>query len=152
MQASPGTGHEGLSKLWRGTVNVWHAGLGAAIKTEQQARKLFNHLSEEGRSFQKQTRGDVHKTVDTVKETAGDVKPRAVDTMHNIEHSLDKGVNNTIHWMGMTSRKDYQALNAKVDSLQEAVENLIERVAEQSKPGAKKTSRKKADGPALTEH
>ena len=118
---------------------VWQASLGAAVTVEHRTINYFNHLVEKGAHFQHHA--------DKNSSTEGNIQPektgesrsatlRAVNKIHDIEHSiehgLDKGRMNTLHWIGISSRNELSALNSKVDELTLEVKALREKLHQQA--------------------
>ncbi len=106
---------------------LWQATLGTAITLEQRGAKAFNRLVDKGAKFQGQNNQvkSTHTGENTSEKSA---KLRAVDRIHDlenkIEHGLDRGRNNTLHWIGVPNREDFETLNQQLKVLTEKVEML----------------------------
>ena len=105
---------------------LWRATLGATITAQHRTAKMFNRLVEKGTRYQ-HLMAKAQEHAPPAEEPA---EPRlsTVERIHNFEHSiedrLDKGRDSTLHWIGVPSYKEFDALVAKVDSLAHAVESL----------------------------
>ena len=52
----------------------------------------------------------------------------ATGKIHNIEHKIDKRVNDTLHWIGVPSRNDFENLTSRVNELSESVTTLVQQL------------------------
>ena len=109
---------------------VWHAILGGAITLEHRIVKMFNRLVEKGEHFRYQ-----EKRKQAVEASAA-VKLKTVEKIHNLEHSiehgLDRGRSSTLHWIGVPNQKEFDQLNSKVEELTETGQVLQQQLQQQS--------------------
>ncbi|MEE8059004.1 MAG: phasin family protein [Pseudomonadales bacterium] len=121
-----------IARLINGARNavktLWRANLGAAILLEKNSVTLFSHLVEEGAQFQNRAKDEVGKTMGAVKKSALGAKNKATGKIHNFEHKIDTGVNNTLHWIGVPSRNDFESLTGKVNELSESLTTLTQQL------------------------
>ena len=114
---------------------IWLAGLGAYSKVSKDGNKLFDTLVKDGEKAEKQAKTEVDKQVGAVKTTVGskvdtakskvdEVKDKAIGKWGELEEAFDKRLNNAISRLGVPSRNEVKALNAKVESLTKQNEQL----------------------------
>jgi poly(hydroxyalkanoate) granule-associated protein len=133
---------------------IWLAGLGAYSKISNDGSKLFETLVKDGEKAEKETKADIEKEVDDVKDKAkaaksrvGDVKDLALGKWSELEGAFDKRLNSAISRLGVPSRNEVKALHSKVDLLTKQIEKLtgqsvppVTRAAA-SKPAPKTTAK-----------
>jgi poly(hydroxyalkanoate) granule-associated protein len=138
---------------------IWLAGLGAYSKVSKDGSKLFDTLVVDGEKAEKQAKTEVDKQVGSVKTTVGskvdsakskvdEVKDKAMGKWGELEEAFDKRLNNAISRLGVPSRNEVKALNAKVESLTKQIEQLTGVTVKSVKPAAKKVAVKPAAKPA----
>ena len=124
--------------------NLWNAVLGTAVSVRHRARRRYHRLARKGARYQ---RLRAHYKAVNQPQARPEPAPRisAVERLHtiehNLEHHLDRGRDNTLHWIGVPSRKDFEALEQKVETLSAALEELRGATPEQkTAPGRRKAS------------
>jgi poly(hydroxyalkanoate) granule-associated protein len=134
---------------------IWLAGLGAYSKVSKDGNKLFDTLVVDGEKAEKQAKTEVDKQVGSVKTTVGskvdsakskvdEVKDKAMGKWGELEEAFDKRLNNAISRLGVPSRNEVKALNAKVESLTKQIEQLTGVTVKSVKPAVKKVAAKPA--------
>jgi poly(hydroxyalkanoate) granule-associated protein len=132
---------------------IWLAGLGAYSKVSKDGNKLFDTLVKYGEKAEKLAKTEVDKQVGAVKSTVGskvdtaksrvdEVKDKALGKWGELEEAFDKRLNNAISRLGVPSRNEVKALNAKVESLTKQIEQLTGVSVKSVKPAAKKVAAK----------
>lgn len=117
-------------RIAKAASQLWQAGIGAAITLQHRGAKSFHHLAEKGARFQsrRQRRQQAEADSEAVAVAQHSLREAASERMHSIEHSiensLDRGRDNTLHWIGVPSRKDFEALSAQLESLTRTVAAL----------------------------
>ena len=96
---------------------IWLAGLGAFSKAQDEGTKIFDGLVKEGEKFQKHARG-------VAEDTVADVRDRATGTWDKLEDVFEDRVSRALSKLSVPTRKDVDALRAKVEELTAAVEKL----------------------------
>jgi poly(hydroxyalkanoate) granule-associated protein len=96
---------------------IWLAGLGAFSKAQDEGAKIFESLVREGERVQKHARGVAENTV-------ADVRDRAADTWDKLEDVFEDRVSRAMAKLSVPTKKDVEALHAKVEELTAAVEKL----------------------------
>ena len=162
MAGKKNTEKEGSS--WIGKVEdysrkIWLAGLGVYSKIDTDGSKLFDALVKDGEKAEKQAKTEVDKQLDVVKTTVDstvgsakskvdEVKDKAIGKWGELEEAFDKRLNNAISRLGVPSRNEVKALNAKVESLTKQIEQLTGVSVKSVKPAVKKVAAKPAAKPA----
>ncbi len=125
---------------------VWRATLGAAVTVEHRTARFFNRMVEKGARYQSQRARD-HSGDDQAHSADTAARPSAVERLQHLEHSiedrLDKGRDNTLHWMGVPSRKDFAALEQKIEELTRALEEVQAQRQPRASSGRRQNSRAK---------
>jgi poly(hydroxyalkanoate) granule-associated protein len=96
---------------------IWLAGLGAFSKAQDEGTKIFESLVKEGERVQKHARGVAETTV-------ADVRDRAADTWDKLEDVFEDRVSRAMAKLSVPTKKDVEALRAKVEELTAAVDNM----------------------------
>jgi poly(hydroxyalkanoate) granule-associated protein len=156
---------EGLPKsIMDSAQHIWHAGMGAFGRAQEEGSKLFESLVKEGSGLEQKTRrmagGKVDAVRDAVENRVGAVKERAADTWDRLEKVFEDRVQRALTRLGVPGRDDLQALIARVDELNSELRKLGRANAQAApasapaarKPAAKKPAAKKpaARKPAAT--
>lgn len=124
MQAHPAASRGRLKQF---ASRIWQAGLGAALTLESRSSDVFHRLAKKGARYQSlQRRRREQQRVEVVDaaahaDQAHSFRESASERINHLEHSLeaslDRGRDNTLHWIGVPSRKDFEALEKQVDAL-----------------------------------
>lgn len=123
-----------LRRSHRAARRLWQASLGVAVSARDRASRAYNHLVEKGEQHQQQRREQQAAEARSLKDAAAD---RINNLEHTLEDRLDRGRDNTLHWIGVPSRKDFEALEAKLEALTEQ----LQRLQSQSEPRAARSHR-----------
>ena len=96
---------------------IWLAGLGALSLAEDESGKLFKALVKRGTAFEERTKdrmGELKSKLNVRKATA--------DTIDRIGDTLDEGVTEMLHRLGLPTKKEIDGLTKRVDRLTKALE------------------------------
>lgn len=128
------------------------AGLGAMANTQKVGSKAFEALVEQGKSFRKQTSNKTESLIEDVQDAirgmADDAQSNASGLLHQMRDTpqmekfqsvFDSRVASALDRIGVASKKDLEALNAKLDRVLKSGQK--KRAA---KTTAKKTAKKAA--------
>src|SRR3990167_8821609 len=121
---------EKQTSSWIGEVEkysrqIWLAGLGAYSKVSKDGTKLFETLAKSEVEKQVEAvKSTVESKVGSTKSKVDEVKDRAIGKWGELEEAFDKRLNNAISRLGVPSRNEVKALNAKVESLTKQIEKL----------------------------
>jgi poly(hydroxyalkanoate) granule-associated protein len=126
---------------------IWLAGLGAFVKTQEEGQKVFHALVKEGTSIQKRTvkitedrMGDIGGRFAKV---AGQFQKQANGTWDKLETVFEERVDRALTRLGVPTRKDITTLTKRVEELTSEVSRLSGTSAAR-KPRAKKAKAAKA--------
>ena len=104
---------------------IWLAGMGAFSKAQEEGGKVFEALVKEGVGLQKKTQGLAEERINAVtgKMTAmaDGVSGKAGAQWDKLESIFEERVAKTLNRMGVPSRKDVDALIARIDELSSKV-------------------------------
>jgi poly(hydroxyalkanoate) granule-associated protein len=96
---------------------IWLAGLGALSLAEDQSGKLFKALVKRGKDFEETSKnrmGELKSKLNVRRATA--------DTIDRIGDTLDEGVTEMLHRLGLPTKKEIDGLNKRVERLTKALE------------------------------
>jgi poly(hydroxyalkanoate) granule-associated protein len=96
---------------------IWLAGLGALSLAEDESGKLFKALIKRGKMFEETTKDRVDELKDKL-----DIRKMANDTLDKIGDTLDDGVTEMLHRLGLPTKKEIDGLTKRVDRLTKALE------------------------------
>ncbi len=108
---------------------IWLAGLGAFSRAQAEGSKLFETLVKQGESIEARTRraaadGAVAAR-DAAQAKAKEVQKMAGGTWDKLEKVFEDRVARALSRLGVHTQKDVDRLVARVDSLSEAVNELV---------------------------
>jgi poly(hydroxyalkanoate) granule-associated protein len=120
--------------------HIWQAGLGAFAKAQEEGGRVFAKLVKEGNALQQRTRDLAEDKVSEVRETVSGVSKQAAGSWDKLEQVFEDRVSRALGTIGVPTQKDVQELNARVEALTKAVEELTGKKvapAKAAKPAAK---------------
>jgi poly(hydroxyalkanoate) granule-associated protein len=131
------------------------AGLGAMANTQKAGSKAFEALIEQGKSFRKETSNKTESLIDEVQDAirgmADEAQSNASGLLHQMRDTpqmekfqsvFDSRVASALGRIGVASKKDIDALNAKLNKVLKSGQKKT------AKKAAKKTGKKIAKKPA----
>ncbi|MGE5813634.1 MAG: phasin family protein [Acidobacteriota bacterium] len=92
---------------------IWLAGLGAAVLTQEEGSKLFDTLVHKGQEAEKQGSSPVTM-----------LKDRATSTWDTLSQKVDEQIASSLHRMGVPTREEIATLTRRVDALIVSVDKL----------------------------
>ena len=129
---------------------IWLAGLGAFSKAQQDGAKAFEKLVSDGISMQRKAQSNAEeKLAEATQRASSAVKQLnegARGQIDRLEVLFEERVAKAMHRMGMPSLKDFQALEARLAALENAL-NAHPTTRKTTKPTAKKTIAKSTRTP-----
>ena len=133
---------------------IWLAGMGAFAKAQAEGGKVFEALIKEGMALQKKTQGLAEERISAVTSkmtaVAGGVSDKAGAQWDKLESIFEERVAKALNKMGVPSRKDIDALIARIDDLSAKVGGAAPKAARKAPakkaaaPAAKRAPRKSA--------
>ena len=109
---------------------IWLAGLGAFAKAQEEGTKVFEALVKEGERLQKRTK---HIAEDKITEA----RKTATGTWDKLESVFEERVARALHSLNVPTKKDIDALSARVHELTTATKKLSGTVQTESGKTAK---------------
>ena len=107
---------------------IWQAGLGAFNKAQEEGSKAFEALVKEGVRFQQQThQAAEEKLAETARKMSSlttDMSAKATGQWDKLENIFEERVAKALNKLGVPSAKDINALIARIDELNKAVQKL----------------------------
>jgi poly(hydroxyalkanoate) granule-associated protein len=100
---------------------IWLAGLGAFVKTQQEGNKLFESLVQEGEKIESRTKKSAEEKLETVKSKVPDNS-----TWDKLEQVFENRVSRALSQLGVPTRNDVLSLSKRVEDLSDSVKKLIE--------------------------
>ncbi len=101
---------------------IWLAGLGAFAKNQEEGKKVFDKLVEDGMNLQKKTQSTlntkVHEATEKISEMASSFTKQAPNTWAPLEDIFQNRVAKANEKLGMPSQEAFEALNARVTQLE----------------------------------
>lgn len=122
---------------------IWLAGLGAFAKAQEEGGKVFEALVKEGTSIQSRTRSFTEskfgEVTGRVTKVAGGIGKQATDSWDKLEQVFEDRVARALGRLGVPTKKDVDALTARVEALNATVKSLSKRpAAGRARPAAAK--------------
>lgn len=109
---------------------IWLAGLGAFAKAQEEGTKVFEALVREGEAMQKRTKR-------SAEESIAEARKAATGTWDKLESVFEERVARALHSLNVPTRKDIDALTARVHDLTAATKKLSGTVQTETKKTAK---------------
>lgn len=107
---------------------IWQAGLGAFNKAQAEGTKAFEALVKEGVSFQRKTQSaaeeKISEATDKMSGMAADISSKASGQWDKLENIFEDRVAKALNKLGVPSAKDINALIARIDELNQNVQQL----------------------------
>ena len=101
---------------------IWLAGLGAFAKNQQEGKKVFDKLVEDGMNLQKKTQSTlntkVHEATEKISEMASSLSKQAPNTWAPLEDIFQNRVAKANEKLGLPSQDAFEALTARVTQLE----------------------------------
>lgn len=127
---------------------IWQAGLGAFAKAQAEGTRAFEALVKEGTSLQRKTQAAAEERISEatsrMSHMATDISSKASGHWDKLENIFEERVAKALNKLGVPSAKDVNALIARIDELNLAVQKM----SGTSPAAAKKATPKRAAKPA----
>lgn len=100
-------------------LKLWHAGLGAVVKLEQESSKMFAELVKEGEKMQGKISRDSAKKS---KLAAPEFEILSLDApLKKLEAAVEKGLQLLMQRFGIPAKSELDALSNRIDALSKSV-------------------------------
>lgn len=107
---------------------IWQAGLGAFTRAQAEGSKAFESLVKEGVSIQRKTQAaaeeKISEATNKMSTMATDISSKASGQWDKLENIFEERVAKALNKLGVPSAKDINALIARIDELNKAVQKL----------------------------
>jgi poly(hydroxyalkanoate) granule-associated protein len=127
---------------------IWQAGLGAFTRAQAEGSKAFESLVKEGVSIQRKTQAAAEEKLSEatakMSNMATDISSKASGGWDKLENIFEERVAKALNKLGVPSAKDVNALIARIEELNKAVQKLSTTKAPAPKAAAKAPTRKAA--------
>jgi poly(hydroxyalkanoate) granule-associated protein len=132
---------------------IWQAGLGAFTRAQAEGSKAFEALVKEGVSMQRKTQAAAEERINEatakMSNMATDISSKASGQWDKLENIFEERVAKALNKLGVPSAKDVNALIARIEELNKAVQKLSEK-APAAKANAPKTVKPTAAAKPVT--
>jgi len=103
---------------------IWLAGLGAFAKAQNEGKKIFNKLVDEGKGVEKVIKKSSESATKEVISTVSKVKGKATQSWDKLENIFETRVEKALKKLDIPSSEEISALLDKVESLAKEVSKL----------------------------
>jgi poly(hydroxyalkanoate) granule-associated protein len=125
--SKPSQSHLG-SSVKDSAQQIWQAGLGAFTRAQAEGSKAFESLVKEGVSIQRKTQAaaeeKISEATNKMSTMATDITSKATGQWDKLENIFEERVAKALNKLGVPSAKDVNALIARIDELNKAVQKL----------------------------
>ena len=133
-------------KMKESAQQIWLAGLGAFAKNQEEGKKVFEKLVDDGLSLQKKTQEALHEKVnmasEKITEMASTLKPDPTVHWAPLEDLFHNRVAKANEKMGIPDAAAFEALILRVQALEKAL-GLVQK-SQTSQPSPKATNPSKS--------
>ena len=130
---------------------MWQAGIGALTRAQAEGTKAVESLVKESMSIQRKTaaaaEGKISEATNKMSTLATDITSKANGQWDKLENIFEERVAKALNKLGVPSAKDVNALIARIDDLNKAVQKLSVK-APAAKASVKAAAPKAASKPA----
>ena len=128
LQKNKSSKSELKGKVKDSAQQIWQAGLGAFTKAQAEGAKAIESLVKDSVSIQRKTKAAAEEKISeaTSKMTnmATDISSKASGQWDKLENIFEERVAKALNKLGVPSAKDVNALIARIDDLNKAVQTL----------------------------
>ncbi len=121
---------------------IWQAGLGALTKAQAEGAKALETLVKDGVSIQRKTKAaaeeKISEATNKMSNMATDISSKASGQWDKLENIFEERVAKALNKLGVPSAKDVNALIARIDELNKAVQKLSAKAEPVKAPAPKK--------------
>ncbi|MDO8652490.1 MAG: phasin family protein [Undibacterium sp.] len=107
---------------------IWQAGLGAFTKAQAEGAKAIESLVKDSVSIQRKTKAaaeeKISEATNKMSHMATDISSKASGQWDKLENIFEERVAKALNKLGVPSAKDVNALIARIDDLNKAVQKL----------------------------
>ena len=127
---------------------IWAAGLGALTRAQAEGTKAVESLVKESMSIQRKTaaaaEGKISEATNKMSTLATDISSKANGQWDKLENIFEERVAKALNKLGVPSAKDVNALIARIDDLNKAVQKMSVKAPAAKAPATKVAAPKAA--------
>ncbi|NIB39647.1 phasin family protein [Pseudomaricurvus alkylphenolicus] len=122
---------------------AWHTCLGAAVTAEEKITEFAREMAEKGAKVEFNPPRRILERREKLTSASEDIKHKAQERIEDVEHMIDEGVNRSLHFMGVPSRKDMDEMTSLMKDMADSITELSSQLQAQKSTAsrAKKTSK-----------
>jgi len=128
---------------------AWYACLGAALTVEESVTDFSKKMAVKGAGVDLKPalitkRFEAPKA--KIDHARAEFKSKAQEKIVGVEHALDEGVNRSLHFIGVPSRKDMNQMTSLMQDMAESITELSTQLQNQKSTPVSRAKKTKADG------
>ncbi len=131
----------GVGKVYK---YAWYTCLGSALTVEENLLSVGKKMAAKGEKVSSKNRKKIISTLDLRKNKViharEDIKVRAHEKMEGVENIIDKGVNRSLHFIGVPSRNDMDQMTSLMKDMADSITELTSQLQENTKKSASTSS------------
>ena len=149
LQKKSSTASAAKSAVKGSAKQIWQAGLGALTRAQAEGTKAVESLVKESMSIQRKTAAaaeeKISEATNKMSTLATDISSKANGQWDKLENIFEERVAKALNKLGVPSAKDVNALIARIDDLNKAVQKMsVKAPAPKAAPKAKTAAPKAA--------
>jgi Poly(hydroxyalcanoate) granule associated protein (phasin) len=132
---------------------TWYTCLGTVITAEEKVTDFGKKMAARGATVDVKP-SVISKRLDTPKakisHASAELKFKAQEKITGVEQALDEGVNRSLHFMGVPSRKDMDQMTSLIKDMADSISELSSQLQDKKAPpvAAGRSKKSKTDGQA----
>lgn len=129
---------------------AWYTALGSAVTLEENISDFRKKMTAKGQRVDLKEKSVLvrrlnHRKMKLV-SVGEDIKSKAQDKIEDVEEILDRGVNRSLHFIGVPSRKDLDQMTLLMKDMADSISELSCQLQDRKSPAAAVRGKKTADG------
>lgn len=127
---------------------AWYTCIGTALMVEEKVVDFSKKMAAKGAETDLKTtlissRLDAPKA--KLNKAKAELKLKAQEKVADVEHALDEGVNRSLHFVGVPSRKDMDQMTSLMKDMADSITELSSQLQEKKAPAASRTKKTKTE-------
>lgn len=129
---------------------AWYTCLGTAVTVEEKVAVFGKKMADKGSQIDLKSQFGISSKLEAPKAklttAREELKTKAHETIVDVEQALDKGVNRSLHFIGVPSRKDMDQMTSLMKDMADSITELSSQLQDQkSVPAASRAKKPKTD-------
>ncbi|GAB3112863.1 phasin family protein [Aestuariicella hydrocarbonica] len=129
---------------------AWYTALGSALTLEENVAEFSKKMAAKGEKVELKAKTKITQKFDFPKakltSASEDIKSKAHEKMEDVEQIIDKGVNRSLHFIGVPSRKDMDQMTMLMKDMADSITELSTQLQEKKATSASRAKKStKAD-------